>query len=294
MSLQARIGKISMAGLTLSAAALLLSGCGQKQTKGVVIKNRGSDTLVQVATAWAEEYKNAKPDVTVQVNGGGSGTGITALINGTVEIANSSRAMKDKEKEQIKAKFGDDATINEYIVGYDGIAVYTNTENPLKEISITQLNGIYAEGGTIENWDQVESSLSGEIQRASRQNNSGTYVFFREAVCGKSGEFKQGANSLSGSKEVVEFVTTTPNAIGYSGMGYKTDDVNWLAVSKEDGGVSYEPTPENVLSKNYPIARPLFLYTVGEETDAVKAYLAWIQGAEGQKIVAAQKFVPVN
>ncbi len=289
-------GLTALGVMSLSTLVLHSAGCGQKKTKGVVIKNRGSDTLVQVATAWAEEYKNVKPDVTVQVSGGGSGTGITGLINGTLEIANSSRAIKDKEREQIKDKFGPDAVINEYIVGYDGIAVYTNLRNPLKQISLPQLMEIYAEGGKTDEWEQVapDSDFIGEIQRASRQNNSGTYVFFRNIVCGKGGEYKQGANSLTGSKEVVEFVSTTPKAIGYSGMGYKTDHVNWLAVSKEDGGEVFEPTPENVLSKDYPIARPLFLYTVGEEPPHVKAYIEWILGPEGQKTVGEEKFVPLQ
>ena len=278
----------------LCSFAISLSGCGKKETGGKTIKNKGSDTLVQVAQAWAEAYKDSVPDVTVQVSGGGSGTGITALINGTVDIANASRAMKDKEKEEIKAKFGPDTAINEYVVGFDGIAVYTHKDNPIKEMSIDQLKGVYAEGGEIDNWEKISSDFTGEIQRASRQNNSGTYVFFREAVCGKGGEFKQGANSLSGSKEVVEFVTTTPNAIGYSGMGYKNEHVNWLAVSKAEGDPAFEPTIENVLSKDYPIARPLFLYTVGEETPEVKAYIEWILDAAGQKIVAEQKFVPLK
>jgi phosphate transport system substrate-binding protein len=275
---------------------LLLAGCGQKKTKGIVIKNRGSDTLLQVAQAWAEKYSEVKPDVTVQASGGGSGTGITALINGTVDIANSSRAMKDEEREQIKDKFGADVTINEYEVGKDGIAVYTHRDNPIKQISIPQLKDIYAEGGKTENWEQVDpdSGFSGEIQRASRQNNSGTYVFFRKTVCGEGVEYKQGANSLSGSKEVVEFVSTTPKAIGYSGMGYKTDHVNWLAVSKEDGGETFDPTAENVVSGDYPIARPLYLYTVGEEPPHVKAYIDWIKGADGQRIVSEQKFVPIH
>jgi phosphate transport system substrate-binding protein len=287
---------IAFSTFYLSAVVLLLAGCGRKETKGLVIRNRGSDTLVQVAQAWAEEYKTVNPDVTVQVSGGGSGTGITALINGTLDIANASRAMKDKEREQIKDKFGADATINEYVVGYDGIAVYTHLDNPIKQISIPQLKEIYAEGGLTDTWEQVDSDLNftGEIQRASRQNNSGTYVFFREAVCGKGGEYKQGANSLSGSKEVVEFVSTTPKAIGYSGMGYKTEEVNWLAVSKEDDGEAFEPTPENVLSKDYPIARPLFLYTVGDELPHVKSYIEWIMGADGQRIVSEQKFVPLQ
>ena len=281
-------------GTVVVLTTLLTAGCGKKKNKGIVIKNRGSDTLVQVAQAWSESYKEVQPAVTVQVSGGGSGTGITALINGTADIANSSRAMKEKEREQIKAKFSPDITINEYVVGFDGIAVYTHKDNPIQTISINQLNGIYAEGGEIDQWEQVAPNFTGEIQRASRQNNSGTYVFFRETVCGKSGEFKQGANSLSGSKEVVEFISTTPLAVGYSGMGYKNDTVNWLSVSQEDGGEAYEPTPENVLSKKYPIARPLFLYTVGDESAVTKTFLEWILSAEGQKIVAKQKFVPVK
>lgn len=295
MRVQSRIIEISVP-LVLCFAILLSAGCGQKKTKGLVIKNRGSDTLLQVAQAWAEEYSKVKPDVTVQASGGGSGTGITALINGTVEIANASRSMKDEERQQIKDKYGPDTTINEYVVGYDGIAVYTHKDNPIKHISIAQLKEIYAEGGTTDNWEQVDpdANFTGEIQRASRQNNSGTYVFFRKTVCGEGVEYKQGANSLSGSKEVVEFVSTTPKAIGYSGMGYKTEHVNWLAVSKEDGGEACLPTPENVLSKDYPIARPLFVYTVGDEPPHVKAYIEWILSADGQRIVREQKFVPLQ
>ena len=278
--------------VSIALMAVAATGCGKKATSKLSIKNKGSDTLVQVAQAWAEAYKGTAEDVSVQVSGGGSGTGITALINGTADIANASRAIKDKEREEIKAKLGKE--VNEYIVGFDGIAVYTHKDNPIKEISLAKLNGIYAEGGEISDWSAVDPNFKGEIQRASRQNNSGTYAFFRDVVCGKGGEFKQGANSLSGSKEVVEFVTTTPLGIGYSGMGYKNEEVNWLAVAKEEGGTSFEPTPENVLSKDYPIARPLYLYTVGEEPAHVKAYIEWIMGASGQKIVVEQKFVPLQ
>lgn len=278
--------------VSLGLLLLVTVGCGKKATNKVSIKNKGSDTLVQVAQAWAEAYGEEKPEVSVQVSGGGSGTGISALINGTIDIANASRAIKESEIQEIKDKLGKD--VNEYIVGFDGIAVYTHKDNPLTSISLAQLKGIYAEGGEISDWSGVTSDLTGEIQRSSRQNNSGTYAFFRDTVCGKGGEFKQGANTLSGSKEIVEFVAKTPLAIGYSGMGYKNDEVNWLSVSSEDGGEAYEPTPENVLNKNYPIARPLYLYTVGEESPEVKAYIEWIKNAAGQKIVADQKFVPMS
>lgn len=282
---------LSLAFLTLTSIGCLPGCLGKKQTNKLTIKNTGSDTLVQVAQAWAEAYGEEHPDVSVQVSGGGSGTGITALINGNVDVANASRAIKDKEREQLEAKYG---SVNEYIVGFDGIAVYTHKDNPIQSISIAQLKGIYAEGGEISDWSGVSEDFSGEIQRSSRQNNSGTYAFFRDAVCGKGGEFKQGANSLSGSKEIVEFVAKTPLAIGYSGMGYKTEEVNWLAVSTEEGGEAFEPSTENVTAKKYPIARPLYLYTAGEESAETKAYIEWIQGTAGQKIVADQKFVPVN
>lgn len=278
--------------ISIAVLTVLASGCGKKATNKLTIKNKGSDTLVQVAQAWAEAYGDNSPDVSVQVSGGGSGTGLTALVNGTADIANASRAIKDKEREEIKANHG--AEVNEYIVGFDGIAVYTHKDNPIKTISLEKLKGVYAEGGEISDWSEVDSGFKGEIQRASRQNNSGTYAFFRDVVCGKGGEFKQGANSLSGSKEVVEFVTTTPLAIGYSGMGYKNEEVNWLSVSKAEGEEAFEPTSANVLSKAYPIARPLYLYTVGDEPPHVKAYIEWIMGAAGQKIVVDQKFVPLK
>lgn len=270
---------------------VLLAGCGKKATTKVSIKNKGSDTLVQVAQAWAEEYGESNADVSVQVSGGGSGTGITALINGTVDIANASRAMKAKERKQLEDK---GLEVHEYIVGFDGIAVYTHKGNPIESITLEQLKGIYAEGGEFSDWSEVSEQYSGEIQRASRQNNSGTYSFFRDVVCGKGGEFKQGANSLSGSKEVVEFVMTTPLGVGYSGMGYKTEEVNWLKVAKAADAEAFEPTPENVLSKDYPIARPLYLYTAGEESPETKAYIEWIMGSAGQSVVASQKFVPLQ
>lgn len=282
----------SLVALASLAFLVIFAGCGKKATTKVSIKNKGSDTLVQVAQAWAEAYGAEGKEVSVQVSGGGSGTGITALINGTVDIANASRAIKDAEREEIKDKLGKE--VNEYIVGFDGIAVYTHKDNPITSISVAQLNGIYAEGGEITDWSAVNPEFKGEIQRASRQNNSGTYAFFRDVVCGKGNEFKQGANSLSGSKEVVEFVATTPMGIGYSGMGYKNDEVNWLQVASDEGGEAFEPTPENVLSKAYPIARPLYLYTVGDETPEVKAYIQWIMGEAGQQIVKDQKFVPLK
>ncbi len=282
----------AIAVILLIAAACLVS-CGKRQTAGQTIQNKGSDTLVQVAQAWAEQYSKVKEGVSVQVAGGGSGQGVKGLIDGTVQIANSSRAIKDQEREQIRQKHGKE--VIEFIVGFDGIAVYTHKENPLTTISVEELRKIYADGGSYEEWNQVSAEMEGPIIRASRNNSSGTFVFFREAVCGKGNEFKKtGMVTQSGSKEVVDFIATTEKAIGYSGMGYKTEEVNWLAVSAAKGGQGYEPTLKNVQDGTYPIARPLFLYTVGKPEGAAREYIEWIVSEEGQKIVEAEGFVSLT
>jgi phosphate transport system substrate-binding protein len=277
------------------AITLVFAGCGKKSSSSVTINQKGSDTLVQVAQAWSEAYKKVNPGAQVNVAGGGSGTGIAALINGTIDICDASREMKDSEKEEIKKKFGKDAV--ETVVGYDALAVYTNPANPLKEISIEELHGIYAEGGEINNWEQIVPEFKGGIVRASRQNSSGTYEYFREAVCGKKpdgktyNEFKQGASELTGSSEVIEFVAKTPTAVGYSGMGYKNDKVNWLAVAKKKGDKAVLPGHDAAKDGSYPIARKLYLYTIGEPTGEIKKYIDWILSKEGQAIVEKEGFV---
>jgi phosphate transport system substrate-binding protein len=278
-----------------AAFALSLAGCGKKASTAVTINQKGSDTLVQVAQAWSEAYKKVNPGAQVNVAGGGSGTGIAALINGTIDICNSSREMKAAEKEEIKKKFGKDAV--ETVVGYDALAVYTNPANPLKEISIEELHGIYTEGGAIDNWEQIAPEFKGGITRASRQNSSGTYEYFREVICGKKAdgktynEFKQGASELTGSSEVVEFVAKTPTAIGYSGMGYKNDKVNWLAVAKKKGDKAILPGHDAAKDGSYPIARKLYLYTIGEPTGEIKKYIEWIVSKDGQAVVEKEGFV---
>jgi phosphate transport system substrate-binding protein len=280
----------------LAAAFVLASaGCGKKASNAVTINQKGSDTLVQVAQAWSEAYKKVNPGAQVNVAGGGSGTGIAALINGTIDICNSSREMKAAEKEEIKKKFGKDAV--ETVVGYDALAVYTNHANPLKEITMEELHGIYTEGGAIDNWEQIIPEFKGGITRASRQNSSGTYEYFREAICGKKAdgktynEFKQGASELTGSSEVVEFVAKTPTAIGYSGMGYKNDKVNWLAVAKKKGDKAILPGHDAAKDGSYPIARKLYLYTIGEPTGEIKKYIDWIVSKDGQAVVEKEGFV---
>ena len=281
--------------------SLFLTSCGKKDSGGdtasakIDIQNSGSDTMVNLAQAWAEEYAKVNSKVSVEVSGGGSGTGIAALINGTVDIANCSRAMKQREIDRAKENTGKDPM--QFIVGYDALAVYVHKDNPLNEVTIAQLAGIYGEAGTTVKWSELgvdHQACSGdEIIRISRQSNSGTYHYFREALLGKKGDFKLGSRDLHGSKDVVELVERTPCAIGYSGMGYATDHVKMLKVAKADGEATYAPSVDNVLNKSYPIARPLYMYTLGEPTGEAKKYMEWIFSDEGQKLVEKSGYVPL-
>ena len=271
------------------------NGTDVQVTKSI-IKNKGSDTMVNLAQAWAEVYSTISDTASVEVSGGGSGTGVAALINGTVDIANCSRQVKDKEKQQAKDNTGKEPI--EYIVGYDALAVYVHKDNPIDKITIPQLAEIYGEDGTITKWNDLDVANSGcssdKIIRISRQSNSGTYFYFREALLGKDRDFELGSLDLHGSKDVVEVVGRTHCAIGYSGMGYATDHVRMLKVATASDAPYYAPNLENVLSKSYPIARPLYMYSLGEPTGEAKAYLDWILSPEGQKIVEELGFVPLQ
>jgi phosphate transport system substrate-binding protein len=278
-------------GAAALIAALALAGCSPA---GRSIQNTGSDTMVNLAQAWAETFHGVHPEVLVQVSGGGSGVGIAALRAGTVDIANSSRPIKPEESRKILEHSGQEP--REFIAGFDGLAVYVHKDNPLESISLEELAEIYGEGGTITRWSQLgiehKACGSDEIIRVSRQSNSGTYVFFRETVLGKR-DFRQGQLDMNGSQDVVKLVGGTPCAIGYSGMAYKTDDVKFLKVSSGKGQTAYLPSLETVLDKNYPIARPLYLYTLGEPREAVKEYLDWILSPGGQKVVQETGYIPL-
>jgi len=279
-----------------SCAVLLLAGCGKKGgggDKATAIQNVGSDTMVNLAQAWAEAYHTVDPAVSVEVSGGGSGIGVAALINGTCDIANCSRKLEPEEFEKAKAHHGHEP--KEYLVGYDALAIYVHPSNPLNEISVEELSAIYREGGTIDKWSQLGVTLPGgdEIIRVSRQNNSGTYHYFREMVVGKKSDMKLGSRDMNGSKDVVELVSRTPNAIGYSGLGYRTDKVKLLKVSAKKGDPSVEPSIATTWDKTYPIARPMFMYTPGQPSPEAQKYLDWILAAAGQKIVEETGYVPL-
>ena len=290
--------------IVVFACSFVISGCSPKDaettidgaTEQVVIKNKGSDTMVNLAQAWAEMYTGISTKASVEVSGGGSGTGVAALINGTVDIANCSRQIKPKELELATQNTG--KAPQEFIVGYDALAVYVHHGTPIDKITVPQLAEIYGEGGTITKWSQLgiehHECPSDKIIRISRQSNSGTYFYFREALLGKNRDFRIGSLDLHGSKDVVEVIGRTPCAMGYSGMGYATSEVKMLAVATDADAPYYPPTLENVLAKTYPIARPLYMYSLGEPIGEIKVYLDWILSAEGQEIVEKLGFVPLE
>ncbi len=259
-----------------------------------LIQNKGSDTLVNVAQAWAEAYPEVNPDVAVAVSGGGSGTGIASMINGTVDIANSSRKMKDKEM-ALAEEHGQHPV--EHVVGFDALAVFIHQDNPVKSLSIEQLKDIYSRKPKVRKWSDMGITVPGckdEIVVVSRQNNSGTYAYFKEAVLGKKGKYRQGTLDMHGSKDVVDLVEKTPCAIGYSGLAYATDHLQTVCISKETGGSCVEPSVETASDRTYPIARPLFMYTNGEPQGAIKEYMDWIKSDAGQCILLGKGYAPAG
>ena len=282
-----------LTSIAVFTLCLSISACSRN--KGNSIQNAGSDTMVNLALAWAEAYAEVTPSVPVEVSGGGSGTGIAALIDGTVDIANCSREMIPEEIERVKQNTGKEP--QKFIVGYDALAVYVHKNSPLEEITIAQLAEIYGENGDITEWAQLSiehpECSSDEIIRVSRQSNSGTYRYFREALLGKTGDFKLGSRDLLGSKDVVELIGRTPCAIGYSGMGYATEHVKMLKITEKAGDVAYAPTLANALSGIYPIARPLYMYSIGTPEGKEMKYINWILSDAGQKIVEKSGYVPL-
>ena len=288
--------KSTFSALLIIASTLgfLACGGGSERASRVVLQNKGSDTLVNVAQAWAEAYKEVNPNVAIAVTGGGSGTGISAMINGTVDIASSSREMKDREMEMAR-KNGVEPV--EHTVGFDALAIFVHPNNPIQGLTLEQLADIYGEGGATKAWKQlgvdVPGCPSGEIIRVSRQNNSGTFVYFKNAVLGNKRDYELGSRDMHGSKDVVDLVEHTPCAIGYSGLAYANEHVKMPCVSKTAEAACVAPSVETAIDGSYPIARPLFMYTAGQPTGAVKEYLDWLLSDTGQCIILEKGYAPV-
>jgi phosphate transport system substrate-binding protein len=284
----------------LLLSVLVLTACGspanaQSSSSGSqrTIEDIGSDTIVNLALAWAEAYQKVNPELRISVSGGGSGTGIAALINGTTNIANASRKIKDEEREAAQKNGIEPYEIE---IARDAIGVIVHPDNPVPRLTLQQISDIYS--GKITNWNEVGGE-DRPIVLLSRESNSGTHVYFLEEVVrlGNSKDktlFSQDTLLLPSSEGIMAEVRQNPNAIGYDGLGYITPDVKTLAIAPKDGGEYVKPSIETVNNGKYPIARPLFMYTPGEPQGDVKTYLDWILGPDGQKIVGDLGFVPLQ
>jgi phosphate transport system substrate-binding protein len=256
------------------------------------IENEGSDTLVNVALAWAEQYMQEHPKVRISVTGGGSGTGIASLINGTADIANASREMKSEE---VKAAQANGITPVEFVVARDAIAVVVNPSNPVRALNLQQISDIYT--GKITNWREVGGD-DRPIVLLSRESNSGTYVYVLENVI-RMGDpkskllFTPDTLLMPSSEGISTEVRQNPNAVGYDGLGYVTPDQKVLAVARDASSPYVLPSVATVNNGTYPISRPLYMYTIGEPSGQVKAYLDWVLGP-GQKLVSKLGFVPLH
>jgi phosphate transport system substrate-binding protein len=277
---------------------LLLTSCGSSNSSSAsassakYIQNKGSDTIVNLALAWAEKYQSDHPDVRISVTGGGSGTGIAALVNGTVDIANASRKIKDEEIAEAK-KNGINPV--EHIIARDAIAVIVNPENPVSKLTLQQISDIYS--GKYTNWKEVGGE-DRPIVRLSRETNSGTHVYFLETVLrlGNTKDktlFSMDTLLLPSSEGIISEVRDNPNAIGYDGLGYVPKDLKKITIAKKAGGPYVLPSIATVNDKSYAIARDLYMYTNGEPTGIIKEYLDWILSDQAQQIVADLGFVPV-
>ena len=279
----------------------LLIGCSSPNNtsdsgsppKTTYIENKGSDTIVNLALAWAERYHQINPDISISVTGGGSGTGIAALMNGTVDIANASRDIKPEEVEAIKANGNEPV---EFVIARDAIAIVINPNNPVNELTLQQISDIYS--GKIKNWKEVGGE-NRPIVRLSRETNSGTHVYFLEQVLRLGDKNNQTFFSpetllLPSSEGIGAEVRQNPNAIGYDGLGYVTHDMKVVAVAPDFNGPFVMPSADSVNRGAYPIARDLYMYTDGQPSDLIATYLAWILSPDAQEIVSDLGFVPIT
>ncbi|MGC1377319.1 MAG: phosphate ABC transporter substrate-binding protein [Anaerolineales bacterium] len=282
--------------ILLTILALLLTSCGagvsQADANAAYIENKGSDTIVNLALAWAERYQGEHPDVRISVTGGGSGTGIAALINGTVGIANASRAISADELKQAEAN---GIKPVEFVIARDAIAVIVNPENSVSQLTLQQISDVYS--GKINNWKELGGD-NRPIVRLSRETNSGTHVYFLQNVL-RLGDpnnktfFSANTLLLPSSEGIINELRSNPNAIGYDGLGYVPKDLKVIAIAQKAGMNYILPSIATVNDKTYPIARDLYMYTAGNPAGATKAYLDWIVSAEAQKIVSDLGFVPI-
>lgn len=283
----------------LACFLLGLTGCdsnssGNKEQKETAVSRyltvKGSDTMVHLVSAWAEEFMKLHQDVELSVTGGGSGTGIAGIINGTTDICASSRRINDKEMELAA---GRGITPVEVSVALDGIAVIVHPHNQLEEFSLDQLQDIFT--GKITNWQEV-GGVDRPILVFSRESSSGTYVFFQEHVMNRQ-DYAPRARLLPGTSALVQGVAADVGAVGYVGLGYVNeagDRIKAVRIQGEAGAPAIAPSEKTVQDGSYPVARPLFLYTNGEATGTAKDFIDFILGEQGQKIVRETGYVSIE
>ncbi|MBF0272011.1 MAG: PstS family phosphate ABC transporter substrate-binding protein [Magnetococcales bacterium] len=278
----------------LTTGLTLWSSDGMART---VITNKGSDTLIHLAQAWAAEYHASHPEVTIDVRGCGSNTGIAALINNSVDLANASRPMKAKER--VEAERNGVKPL-EHLVAHDALAILVHPGNPVTWVSLTSLSEIYGDKGFIDDWGKLGVSVPGcagnKIQLIGRQVNSGTHDYFQEAVLGGKRDFKHNKESrdVADSAEVLDLVAKNPCAIGFVGMAYESSAVKRLKIARESGAEVVEANMENALNRRYPLSRPLYMYTNGQPQGEVKSYLDWILSDAGQCLVQQSGYAMIR
>ena len=271
---------------TIALIGLLMVVGGYVRTEEKITV-KGSDTMVILSQRWAEKYMAANADVTIQVTGGGSGTGLSALINGTTDIANSSRPIKNSERDKLKERFGTRGI--EIKCALDGLAIYAHEKNPVKELTLSQVKDIYT--GKIRNWSEV-GGPDKKIILYSRENNSGTYVYFLENVL-LGEDFAPTTQFLPGTASVVNGVSKDESGIGYGGAAYGEGIIE-LAIKKDDNSPAYTPKLENIASGNYPISRYLYMYVRNRPEGAIKRLIDWTLSDEGQAIVTEVGYFPIR
>ena len=269
---------MAVAGIALAAPAVAQAG---------TISVKGSDTMVVLGQRWAEEFMKKNPSTTIQVTGGGSGTGISALINGTTEICEASRSMKDAEKSQLKEKTG--AAPEEIVVAKDGLSVYLHESNPLNELTMDQLKGIFT--GKVTNWKDV-GGADAKIIPYSRENSSGTYVFFKEHVLANA-DYTPRAQAMPGTAAVVNAVSKEKFSIGYGGAAY-AKGIKVIKIKKDAAAAGVAPSDATVKNGTYPLSRPLFFYLRSKPAGEIKSFIDWVLSADGQGVVLKVGYFPVK
>lgn len=280
--------------LAIATCIPMLTGCGAPSGKSSspdqTIMIKGSDTMLHLVTAWASAYMKQHPEISISVTGGGSGTGIAALLNGTTNICASSREVKEEELQLARQK-GIELSVTP--VARDAITVIVNRQNPVSELTVEQLKKIFT--GAYKTWDQVGGPAE-PIVVLSRESSSGTYVFFLEHILNKA-DYTKEALLLPATSAVIQSVSDSPNAIGYVGLGYAEEaagSVKMLSIKKDAASPAVDPTSESVVSGAYSIARPLNLVMGGAPEGTVKAFLDYCLSPEGQSVVADTGYVKVD